>query len=307
MKRAIVGILVLAVVGLMSLSFDTSCNPVPNEFCKGDAVNRKMSPGSTDPDDHCSECVEARCCDLLGDCQKTECAGEVATMHECVLRAERAAKREEPGCRTRNLKSAESDTLYACMRNNCGETCGLPTCLLDPRVPFADNTKCDGCFAQSCCSLMNECAGNRSCLLTLKCIIDECKGDFATELLEDKHVSAIVQRDSACDGGPLPFSGRLDGGFPEGGSADGGAAPPRGAFCFAECIGRHYVEGSEESRDAYCKIMQINECGTDVGCGKFCALDAADAAADGALDGGSDAPDDASGDAADDASDAGAD
>lgn len=261
MRRTICALLTTSFVGLLSLSFDTSCGNAPtNQLCRGATVNKKQAPGATEPDDHCTECLEAKCCDLVGDCQGGECANEVGQTHSCVLGAGRRAAVAETDCRS-SLRSDTSKSVYQCMRDNCGEACSLPTCRLEPLVPPIGNIQCDRCFAQSCCSLMNRCAENRTCLLALRCIIDECEADFAQELRKSAHPTAILRRDAIC--------------------GDAGRPPPGvdTTSCFARCIALTFVDDGPEAVAARCLAAQINECGADVDCGEQCAV-ARDAASD---------------------------
>lgn len=282
MRRAVCALLTLAAVALVVLTFDSSCAN-PAQLCRGTSINRSFVPNTTQPERACTECVEATCCDLIGDCQGTACAQEVGDTHECVLDAGRGAAIAEPGCRNK-LVSAQSKSVYQCMRDNCDDECKLPTCRLDPLVPTLGDPNCDRCFAQGCCSLMNACTKNRACLLSLRCIVDECHGDFGRELTDEQHPLAALRAEGACDGGSLP--------------RDGGP----GENCFTRCIAKHFVENDPESAEALCIAAEINECGASVNCGLRCAVDAsadAESSPDGASDASSDAPDDATGDAAD--------
>jgi hypothetical protein len=285
MRRVLCGFVALAAVALVSLSFDSSCAN-PDQLCRGTSINRRIAQGSTTPNEDCTKCVEATCCDLVGDCQSSDCANQVADTHACVIDAGRAGSVREADCRG-SLRTGESKTVYECMRSNCGEQCGLPTCQLEPAVPPLGDRDCDRCFAQGCCSLMNECAKNRACLLALQCIIDECRADFAAELREERFTAAKTRREIVCDGGGPP---------PDANLADGD--DPRGSGCFGRCIQRTFVDNDPQSVEARCLAVQINECGAEVNCGTVCALKDASSAVDAgdaneASDAGADAPADA--------------
>jgi hypothetical protein len=292
MRKVICGCIALAAVALVSLSFDSSCAN-PDQLCRGTSINRRFLPNSTTPDDNCTECVEATCCDLVGDCQSTDCANQVAATHACVIDAgARGGSIAEPDCRN-NLRSNESKTVYQCMRDNCGERCALPTCRLEPLVPPLGDRDCDRCFAQGCCSLMNACAKNRTCLLALRCIVDECRADFAGELRHDRFSAAKARREIVCDGGGPPPDADLDDG-------DDGQ---RGPGCFGRCIQQTFVENDPQSAEARCLAAQINECGAEVNCGTYCAIDDASGSptvdasdANEPADAGTDGPADASAD-----------
>jgi hypothetical protein len=292
MGRAVWACLVLVAIGIVSLSLETSCKHIgPIDRCSGKSVNRRFVPGTTTPEDVCTECIEATCCDLIGDCQGTECADEVAQTHACVEDAGRAASIEEPTCKE-HLKGGQSKSVYECMRANCDDECQLPTCRLDPLVPPLGDLACDRCFAQGCCSLMNECAKNRTCLLALSCIVDECSEQFSSELGIAALDAVTARKSFICDGGVPPPGGG------EGGLGFDGV----GGGCFRRCIERSFVPNNAESSEASCLAAKINECGAAVDCGKRCVV-TRDAGADSAPE-----PPDAATDAADDGpSDAGAD
>ena len=68
MWRTFWTLLVLGAIGVVSLSFETSCKHLgPIERCSGKSVNRRFVPNTTDPEDVCTECIEATCCGTLAD------------------------------------------------------------------------------------------------------------------------------------------------------------------------------------------------------------------------------------------------
>lgn len=281
MRKAIWAVFVLAVISVVSLSFETACRHLgPIERCRGTTVNRRFVPNTTTPENICTTCIESSCCDLIGDCQSTDCAGEVAETHACVQDAGRAAAIREPECRN-SLRGDQSKKVYQCMRDNCDDECQLPTCRLEPLVPPLGDLQCDRCFAQGCCDLMNECAKNRTCLLALRCIVDECSSEFGEELGIARAKAAEERRQILCSGGGPPADTDLDDDF-------------RGAGCFGRCIEKTFVDNDEQSIEARCLAARINECGAAVDCGRFCRVN--DAGADAAVDSGADAPVDASAD-----------
>lgn len=278
MRRTICAFVSLAGVAIISLTVDVSCQGGAEPLCRGTAVN-SLRHDSGELDDHCTECVEATCCDLIGDCQSTGCAGEVAAAHQCVIDKKRLAAAEEDQCRAK-LVRADGKVVYQCMRDNCGAACALPTCKLKPLVPLVGTRECDNCFAQSCCDLMNECSENRACLLGLRCIVERCQADFARDLRLSAHPQAVVDRDRAC--------------------GDGGSNDPPGSDenCFARCTELTAVAGPrEEVQRAACLLAQIGECGASVDCGVRCAEDG------GANEAGNDAGNDSGNDAKDAAND----
>lgn len=281
--RAVCAFVALAAVALVALSVDTSCAN-PAQLCRGTSINRRFTDESkTVLEDKCTECVEATCCDMIGDCQTTDCANQVASAHACVLDAGRRASVSESSCR-RTLANDQSKTVYQCMRDNCDDECGLPTCRLDPLVPRIGDKKCDLCFAQGCCSLMNECAQNRACLLALQCFVDKCRGELGNELAEERAPESKQRREDICDAGI-----RRDD------DADGGPHPD----CLVQCILDATRDNDQQSFDAMCLSVKISECGAAVNCGADClgagdASASGDAAAEGASsDAGIDAPSDA--------------
>lgn len=257
MRRALWACFMLAVISVVSLSLETSCRHLgPIERCRGSTVNRRFVPNTTTPENACTACIESTCCDLIGDCQSTECANEVAETHACVQDAGRAAAIREPECRD-NLRGDQSKKVYQCMRDNCDDECQLPTCRLDPLVPPLGELECDRCFAQGCCDLMNECTKNRTCLLALRCIVDECSADFPVELGIGQARAAEQRRELLCSSGGPPPDVVID-------------DDVRGPGCFARCIQKTFVENDEESIEARCLAAKINECGAAVDCGRFC-------------------------------------
>jgi hypothetical protein len=262
MRRALAAIFVIGMLSVIALSFETSCSLRhigPIDRCRGSTVNRRFVPGTTTPEDVCTECIEATCCDLIGDCQDRECANEVASAHACVEDAGLAKSIDEPGCRSRHLASDQSKNVYQCMRDNCDDECQLPTCRLDPLVPPLGDVLCDRCFAQGCCSLMNECAQNRACLLALRCIVDECREAFAAELSSAKVEEVAARKAIVCSGGGPP---------PD---ADLSDDDLRGAGCFGRCIQKTIDPDDPRSVEARCLAVKINECGAAVNCGPRCA------------------------------------
>jgi hypothetical protein len=260
MRRALGAIFVLGTISVISLSFETSCKHIgPIERCRGGSVNRRFVPETTTPEDVCTECIEATCCDLIGDCQDNECANEVAATHACVQDAGRSAAITEPECRD-SLRGDQSKKVYQCMRDNCDDECLLPTCRLDPLVPPLGDLECDRCFAQSCCNLMNQCAQNRTCLLAIRCIVEECSAEFGDELSISQAKPAEARREILCDGGGPPPDADLD---------DGDL---RGPGCFGRCIQKTFVDNDPQSSEARCLAAQINECGAAVDCGRFCRV-----------------------------------
>ncbi len=252
MRAAIAVSLVAVAIGLVALATDTACSSVPNQFCRGRDINRKG--GADSPDRDCTVCVEEQCCDLVGECQGTDCATKVAGAHACVLDAGRGAGAAEPGC-TDPLNDAPSRDTYQCMRSRCGERCGLPVCKLDPLVPRLGDVDCDRCFAGSCCPEMNACAKNRSCLLALECIITKCRDQLGRNLTRAAHPAAVDLATRAC-------------------AADDAGPPPGAGDCVSECIGEFAAGGTEEAAEGRCLAAKVNECGADVECGDECAPEA---------------------------------
>jgi hypothetical protein len=267
MARRTLGFVALAIVtGVVSAGLDTSCKvSVPELFCRGETVNAKDA-GARGVGRSCTECVENRCCDLVGDCQDSACAGEVASTHACVLEAGRAGAADEPRC-LEGLHSPQGRDTYSCMRSECGEACGLPVCRLAPLVPRMGTVECDGCFAQACCAEMNACSENRSCLLALQCIAERCRGDFEKNLTRARHDLMLWFVASSCPGAPWP---------PEAYGVDPASLPDD---CFMKCADELAPAGTPDGDAARCLAARVNECGADVECGERCRSPK-DAAAD---------------------------
>jgi hypothetical protein len=127
--------------------------------------------------------------------------------------------------------------------------------------------ECDGCFAQACCAEMNACSGNRSCLLTLKCIAERCRGDFERSLSRSAHERTLWFVASSCPDQPAP---------PETYAVDAASVADD---CFMKCADELAPAGTPDGDAARCLAAHVYECGADVECGGRCRA-AADASAD---------------------------
>lgn len=267
MRRTLTLLAVLSVLAPFALAAETACSQVPEPFCDGSTIHSKNGGGP--PALGCTECVERGCCDLIGDCQAEDgCTDKVRGAQQCVENAGRSAGSQEPTC-TQSLDTDRSRSVYGCMREQCGTECGLPVCQLDSLVPGLGTPACDHCFAQSCCQEMNACAHNRSCLLALQCIVEECADELPSRLTLEAHPKALELAETACREA-------------DAGTSVAGIDP--GPGCFGRCIARLIAIPTPQAGTAVCLAARVNECGAAVACGAQCIPAAPGAARDASAD-----------------------
>ncbi len=259
---------------------EVACRGIPQATCTPDKLDVDLLEPQRAA---CNACMEDNCCDAVGECQDDPtCADTVAGAHGCVVDAGILASKNEKGC-TEGIVAAGGRPLaaYTCMRNQCGEACGLPVCSVVPAAPQFFTPDCDTCVTGACCDAINACYGNRTCKLILECMITNC----ATELAESIGVAA--------NGGPVPGldeAAAQECASP--GTSDGGPLPPVGPFaCFYEhCIGHYDEQGPvlDPTKSAGCLSTQLFTCGARAPCAAECkpAPPAADAGADADASGG---------------------
>ncbi len=167
---------VAALVAIVALAVAFSCKTftLTNEICDPSRVDALRNAGEPS-DGECSRCLEDHCCDRVGVCgSKEHCADIVKSVHTCVLQANQDAGGavEEQSCANENhlRDNPEADDTYRCMREQCGPSCQLPVCQVDPATVLFQNAACDRCFSGACCSELKECYGSRACKLTVECI-----------------------------------------------------------------------------------------------------------------------------------------
>lgn len=277
-KLALASALLAALAAFSCKTFD-----LPDEVCDARGLKGPLL-ASRPTSETCTRCVEERCCDIVGVCQnKPGCSEMVRATHECVLDSGLAGGSAEKGCATDGgldcEAGLEADDTYRCVRERCGTECGLPVCRVDPAAVLIQTASCDKCFTGSCCPELNACYGSRTCKLTLECIINECKGTLAMNLLADEQ-----QERRGGGGGVL---GDVDGPRNLGAdqcridAGDGGGPPG----CVSNCICRFGssdpgLDPLDAGLRAAALAGQVYECGVRAGCGTPCLPAAVDAATD---------------------------
>ena len=263
----VASVLVLVLACLPVLATQSACDAfsLPTRACLADGMNASSAPPSGGVD-ACQACLQERCCDLVGECQRAPgCATTVKETHTCVLDGgtPRAA---EPLClpRLRAVDGAAAavDT-YACLRASCTAECGLPTCRFGADVPSFLNGACDRCVESTCCEPVAVCAKDRRCRSALDCIATRCPAEEAAVFsgtLTARGVPALER--AACDPSAL-----------DAGSLDLGAF---GLPCVARCLDL-FVPNSppdvvSEDRDVRCDAARVLACGVRAGCGASCAV-----------------------------------
>lgn len=265
MRRSSAHVVIVA-VALAALGAALSCKTfdVPGEICDPSKQHggELMTPLS---DATCNRCLEDRCCDAVGVCERKEgCTPVVSAVHACVIREGLAGARKETAC-AEGQKLAdlqEADTAYRCMREQCGAECGLPVCRVDPAALLIHSANCDGCFASSCCPQLNECYASRACKLTIECIVKECGAGFGTTL-----IPGILG--GAPDAGTGVFDGQ-DVCAREGGTNAGG--PPA---CVQKCLcafkdNDQGLTPTETAKRPVNLALAVYQCGVSAGCASSC-------------------------------------
>ncbi len=236
----------------------SACNAfsLPSRECLAEGMAVSESTPSTD--DPCQTCLQTRCCDVVGECQRAPgCAAAVKETHACVLDGGRPQV-DEPVCtpRLRAVLAADAavDT-YACLRGSCRAECGLPTCRFESDVPSFQNASCDRCIESTCCEPVVACAENRLCKAALACIVSSCQPEIASIFAGAAEPALLLER-VAC-------------GAPEAIDA-GGAAP-----CVARCLDLFAPAASPDvvtdDREARCSAARVLACGARSGCGAQCS------------------------------------
>lgn len=233
---------------------------VPGETCSGASIHQKRVGDELDPS--CSRCLEDACCDDVGRCEQAAgCADLVSSAQACVLAAGPRGAEREGACTDRLTGNALAGSAYGCMRRACGETCGLPVCAVTPEADLVGSRACDRCFAGACCAELNACHANRTCKLTVECMVQDCGAELASALRVAEEALGRA-RAAVCAGAELP---------PE-------TLPP----CVAGCIDgfRAHPQGppTEPEREAACLAASVHACATRAGCATSCG-DGSDALA----------------------------
>ncbi len=258
--RSVTVVAVASLALALAAAFSCKTFDLPSETCNPDGLDATRSRG-----DGCSRCLEDRCCDVVGRCERQAgCAPLVQEVHRCVVSAERKGASAESECAKRLPDLREADDAYRCMRASCGASCGLPVCKVDKAAPLIRNAKCDGCFAGGCCVELNRCYEDRACKLMLECMVHDCGGEFGPALNSSGGLSLLPVAETLCRDP----------------SASAGA--PR---CVVACLCR-YRDNDQGLPPIDPALLPFNlarsvyECGRTAQCGDDCsrALDDADAA-----------------------------
>jgi hypothetical protein len=259
------------VVALAAALSCTTFDP-PNETCDPRRLDAKRALGEA-ADGTCSRCLEDRCCDRVGSCErKGGCPEIVSSVHACVLEQPLAGARREQGCANAAglAQDPEANDAYRCMRDACGRECGLPVCKVDPAAVLIQNATCDGCFAGSCCEQLNGCYGSRACKLMIECITRSCGTQLGQALASDATRPPHAAEASAGD-----VCGAATGAPP----ADF-TAPDCVRACL--CKFRDNDQGllpEDPERRPFTLALRVYECGANAGCGSSCVDGPDDASA----------------------------
>jgi hypothetical protein len=290
--------LVVAAIAIgLAAAFSCKTFNLPSETCDPSNFHGGMLPAGL-TDSTCNRCLEDQCCQKVGICERTPgCADLVSSVHACVLDAGLAGAQDEMGCAdnpTRKLgQIPAADDAYRCMRDSCGNECGLPVCKVDRAAVLIQTADCDSCFSSSCCSQLNACYASRACKLTIECIINACGPK-----LGDSLAGAPLSILAGLDGGALDFCG-------DGGAALGRPGAMEVPACVKDCVCafRQNDQGlapSDPTQKPERLSLDVYVCGQQANCGTRCprSVDqATDAAPEAASDAGADAPSDAGADA----------
>jgi hypothetical protein len=260
-------VLALALAGLPVLAAQSACNAfsLPTRACLADGMN-VSSAAASGGDDPCQSCLQARCCDAVGECQRVPgCSSAVKETHACVLDGGKP-QAAEPLC-TPRLRSASGPTgasaadaavdTYACLRTSCQAECGLPTCRFGPDVPSFLNGACDLCIEATCCEPVAQCANDRRCRAALDCIATRCPAEEAAIFAGTAEASAVAELERAsCDPGAA-------------GAADAGGLP-----CVRRCFDLFVPAAPprvvSEALEVRCDAARVIACGARAGCGASC-------------------------------------
>lgn len=265
----------LAVIGLTA-AFSCQTFDPPNETCDPRRLDAKRELGEAS-DGACSRCLEDRCCDRVGSCErKGGCAEIVSSVHRCVLDQPLAGARREPGCAADAglAQDPEANDAYRCMRDSCGRECGLPVCKVDPAAVLIQNATCDGCFAGSCCDQLDRCYGSRACKLMIECVTRSCGKHLGEALVADATRPPRVIPPEAADGASGPdICG-------DGGPPSDFTAPECVRACLCRFRGNDQGLPPEDPEDRpFTLALRVYECGANASCGPLCLDGPEDAAA----------------------------
>lgn len=255
---------------VLALAAALSCQAFdpPDETCDPRRVDAKRNLGEP-ADGACSRCLEDRCCDHVGSCERKDgCAERVSAVHACVLEQPLAGARREPGCASAVglAQDPDANDTYRCMRDSCGRECGLPVCKVDPAAVLIQNATCDGCFAGSCCEQLNGCYGSRACKLMIECITQTCGNELGKALVADAARPPAVLPPEAVDAAS---------GGPEVCGDSGAPAPFAAPACVRACLCKFRDNDQglppvDPEQRPFTLALRVYECGANAGCGASC-------------------------------------
>lgn len=259
-------VLVAAFVLTPAFAAAAACNAfsLPTLECVAEGMNVAQAT-TADP---CQACLQARCCDAVGDCQRAEgCSRAVQATHACVLDGGRA-QASEPLCTPLLRETAAVDAAaatFACLDTTCRAECGLPSCRFGADVPSFLNGACDRCVESTCCDPVAACVGDRHCLAALSCITSRCSTEMGAVLAGAVSDPVARLERAACEG------------------ATGGGPSPELA-CLVACLDLFVPsEGLglvPEDRAARCEAARVLACGSRSACGPQCSAGGTDAGRD---------------------------
>ena len=255
---------VVALLAALGAAFSCKTFDLPTETCDPSKQHggELMTPLS---DVTCNRCLEDRCCDAVGVCERKEgCSLSVANVHACVIHAGLGGARAETSCAESEslTEKREADTAYRCMREQCGAECGLPVCRVDPAALLIHSANCDACFSSSCCPQLNACYASRACKLTIECIVKECGASLGTTLTN-----------GVLNGAPDAGIGVFDG--QKLCTRDAGANALGAPTCIQKCLcafkdNDQGLAPTELSQRPISLALSVYQCGVSAGCGPSC-------------------------------------
>lgn len=279
MNAALRRIGALAAVVALTVAFSCKTFSLTDEICDPSRIDAMRNEGEPS-DGPCSRCLENNCCDKVGVCGNKEgCAAIVKNVHACVLASNKTGKgaEDEQACASANhlAENPEANEAYRCMRDECGPSCALPVCRVDPATVLFTNAACDRCFSGACCPELRGCYGSRACKLTVECIA-KCR-------IEAPPPDAGVGGPDAGANGFVTKESDLC-------EADGRVKPVRFGppACVSKCLCRFKDNDQglaplDESLRSFNLAIAVYECGAAHACIQQCARgpDDPDEAADG--------------------------
>ena len=260
-RKAMMLVFVATSVVIGAVSMLPSCDGPPEKTCFADRVNALGVAEDAGPNRACTTCLQTKnapksCCDAVGACDDDptkECVPSFRAAHLCVVHG---GPSEESRCKGL-LTNEKAQTLYSCMRTNCGPECGVPSCDLDPAVILFANPVCDDCMGGSCCEKINACYRDRRCKLIVECITKHCPRTLGPSmtLLGNAGSEAIESiRSGVCSGTDVPGG--------EGSNA-----------CLQRCLDDFAPTGdagTTDDRNARCLAFGVFACGAEASCGPKC-------------------------------------